>query len=345
MKEGITDMTEQTKKPQISLIISVYNTQLYIRECLDSVLGQTFTDWELIIIDDGSTDGSPAIIDEYARHDKRLRVVHKQNSGKPDSCNLAIKMIRGAYVGFLDSDDWIEPVYLETLYAAIQTPGVDFSSCGYLNEFRNHTSYDPVCTQTTLLTSCQTIKRIYLRKLYGYLHGRLFRRTLLQEPIPQLRRYEDMAVVHKWLSHAEGVILCPECLYHYRQRASSIMNSEGDRMVGMIPLFSSYYYYIKEQRLLNEDENKAIALRNYIRIAKNIARNISTDTEVFVLLNMIRREVLKLMPFPKRYLNPKSKRRLTYLIYSVKFFTFYLRFGRFFVLSRRKDAPKYEFFV
>lgn len=327
-------MTNNPEKPLVSLIISVYNTVLYLRQCLDSVIAQTYDHWELIVIDDGSTDGSAAICDEYANKDERIRVVHKANSGKPDCCNLAIGMVKGDYVGFIDSDDWVEPAYLKVMVDAISMDGIDFVSCSYINEFQNKPINDYVCAQTMHITSSQAIKRLYLRKLYGYLPGRLFDRELLQEPIPNLRRYEDMAVLHKWLSHGEGATLCTQCLYHYRQRASSIMNNESDRMVGMIPLFEDYYNYIREHRLLSIEENKAIALRNLIRIAKDIARNSVTGDNVLEILTHIRKVVKTILPFPHSYISHKTKHRVRILLFSVHFFTFIMRIGRFFVLSR-----------
>lgn len=325
-------MTEQPKTPQVSLIVAVYNTAPYLNQCLDSILRQTVADWELVVVDDGSTDGSAAICDDYARRDRRISVLHKPNSGKPDSCNLALQNVRGEFVAFVDSDDWLAPDMLEVLLRAISETGVDFASCGYLNEFKDATVPDPVCRRRQTLTRSQTVKMLFDRKLYGYLHGRLFRRSLLQEPIPQLGRYEDFAVIYKWVAHGCGTVLCPECLYHYRQRGSSIMNSRDDMMIGYVPLLEECYHYIIDHRLLDAGESKAIALRNYIRIAKDIGRKMPLK-EVRQPIQMIREAVVRLQPVPRNKLKAKTLRRTYYLRCSDRLFIFIMRISRVVVLN------------
>ena len=94
----------ESQQPLVSIIVSVYNTQAYLAACIDSVLAQTYPHWELLIMDDGSTDGSSAICDDYAHRDNRISVTHKPNTGKADSCNQAISLAKGEYITFLDSE-------------------------------------------------------------------------------------------------------------------------------------------------------------------------------------------------------------------------------------------------
>ena len=101
---------------KVSVITPVYNSELYLRQCLDSLLAQTLEQIEFILVDDGSPDGSPAICDEYAKRDSRVRVVHKENGGPASAVIAGIQAASGEYIGFLDSDDWIDPDYFETLY-------------------------------------------------------------------------------------------------------------------------------------------------------------------------------------------------------------------------------------
>ncbi|MBO5461462.1 MAG: glycosyltransferase family 2 protein, partial [Ruminococcus sp.] len=95
--------------PTVSIIVPVYNAEEYLRRCVDSILTQEYTDFELILVDDGSKDNSPSICDEYAKNDSRVHVIHKENTGVSDTRNLAISMACGTYLQFLDSDDWITP--------------------------------------------------------------------------------------------------------------------------------------------------------------------------------------------------------------------------------------------
>ena len=110
----------------ITVILPVYNTGRYLTRCLDSVLGQTFSDFELLAIDDGSSDGSASILDEYASVEPRMRVIHlPENHGVPYARNLAMDEAKGEYIYFMDSDDWIDPDYLEKMYAMAEKTGQD----------------------------------------------------------------------------------------------------------------------------------------------------------------------------------------------------------------------------
>lgn len=114
--------------PQISVIVPVYNAEKWLRRCVDSILAQTFTDFELLLIDDGSTDGSPSICDEYAGKDSRVRVFHKSNGGVSPTRNLGIVNPVVAFLTFINADDCVEPDYLENLLAG---KGCDLSVCNY----------------------------------------------------------------------------------------------------------------------------------------------------------------------------------------------------------------------
>ena len=105
--------------PLISIITPVYNVEQYLCQCLDSILMQDFQSWELILVDDGSTDASGTICDEYALKDKRIRVLHKENTGQADSRNVALQLAKADLIGFVDSDDWIERDMYDVLYRTL----------------------------------------------------------------------------------------------------------------------------------------------------------------------------------------------------------------------------------
>ena len=119
--------------PSISVIVPVYQAEKLLRPCVDSVLAQTFSDWELLLIDDGSRDGSPAICDEYAAKDQRIRVFHKPNGGVSSARNLGLQEVKGDCIAFLDADDAFAPKALETLWAMRQQSGVDTAGCAHWN--------------------------------------------------------------------------------------------------------------------------------------------------------------------------------------------------------------------
>ena len=116
--------------PELSIIVPVYKVEKYLPRCIDSILAQTFGDFELILIDDGSSDGCGRICDEYARKDKRIVVIHQKNMGVSAARNAGLDIARGRYIGFVDSDDWIEPQMYEVMMDAIRENGADMAVCG-----------------------------------------------------------------------------------------------------------------------------------------------------------------------------------------------------------------------
>lgn len=115
--------------PKISIISTVYNTGPYLRPAVESILAQTFTDFELLLVDDGSHDGSAAVCDALAQEDARIRVFHQPNGGPAHARNTGLDNARGDYIGMVDSDDLIEPTMFATLYSAVQVDGVRLAAC------------------------------------------------------------------------------------------------------------------------------------------------------------------------------------------------------------------------
>ena len=115
--------------PEISVIIPVYNTGVYLKKCVESILDQTFPDFELFLVDDGSSDESPQICDEYAAKDTRVRVIHQKNQGQSVARNNAIAQMQGQWVMFCDSDDWIHPQYFEILLSCMEKKKADIAIC------------------------------------------------------------------------------------------------------------------------------------------------------------------------------------------------------------------------
>lgn len=117
-------------KPCISIIVPVYNVEKYLKRCIDSILKQTFTDFELILVDDGSIDSSGMLCDKFAVQDKRIRVLHKKNGGASSARNCGLDIAVGKYIAFVDSDDWIEPCMYECLYRILKENGAQMAGCG-----------------------------------------------------------------------------------------------------------------------------------------------------------------------------------------------------------------------
>ena len=214
--------------PEISVIVPVYNVEKYLPRCLDSILAQTFRDFELILVDDGSTDASGAICEEYAARDSRIRVLHQENQGQAAARNRALDIAQGEYIGFVDSDDYIHPQMFEILMRNAWAHDADISVCccrmvnagGLYSEL----SQDE-CKQwqgKEFLTHC-LLNHVRLKP--WILCDKLFRRSCFASlRMPEGRINEDNAVVYKALYEAKCVVDCSEELYYYFQHDQSTVN-------------------------------------------------------------------------------------------------------------------------
>lgn len=288
------------KKPLISIIVPVYNVETYLRECLDSILAQTLTDWEAILVDDGSTDGSGAICDEYASKDARIKVLHKENTGQADSRNLAIAMAQADIVGFVDSDDWIEPGMYEILYNTMVENGADISMCGYFFNYVNKERAFGTSGETLILSGKDAMEEIIEDKyIHSYLWDKLFKKEMICEPLPKSYYYEDYSTLFKWFVKADKVAWCQVPLYHYRQRKGSTDHDTD-------PL-KRYHFFKAEQERLNylkqrnlmEDKRRQMEVRvvkTGVQQIKEIARLKKKDASSMKYINKISREILPMLP-------------------------------------------------
>ena len=135
-----------------SVVVPVYNVEKYLRECVESILRQTFDDFELILVDDGSKDSSGAICDEYAATDNRIKVIDKENEGQAIARNLGIKIAKGEYLGFVDSDDWVDEEYFENLYESAQRNNCDIACAGFKRCKPNKTKIKKSFNEEKVLT-------------------------------------------------------------------------------------------------------------------------------------------------------------------------------------------------
>lgn len=221
------------KSPTITIVSTVYNTRPFLEAAVNSILAQTFTDFELLLIDDGSSDGAGPLCDALAARDARIRVFHQPNGGPASARNKGLDNARGQYIGFVDSDDRIEPTMYETLYAALQAPGVRLAACsgdcideedhtipGRRVAIRQHGVRD---AETLLLETFQTgsyYGPLSWNKLFDI---RLFRDKDIHYDETMLFG-DDASVLHR-VFEGERCNCLPDVLYHYRTRAGQITST------------------------------------------------------------------------------------------------------------------------
>lgn len=220
---------------KLSIIVPVYNVEPYLRRCIDSILAQTFTDFELILVDDGSPDNCPAICDEYAEKDSRIVVIHKQNGGLSDARNAGLDIARGEYIGFVDSDDFIHPQMYECLINAQAKSNADIVICNsiFVDEEGhplNH-SFSPLSdSPSSGMEILNTYKDdVSINVHYIVVWNKIYERSLwsnIRFPLGKIN--EDEYVFHHIIGGAKKVVSVSDQLYYYRQTPGSIMNKHYD---------------------------------------------------------------------------------------------------------------------
>jgi len=230
----------ESSAPAISVIVPVYNVERYLRDCLDSVLAQSFDDFEIVIVDDGSTDGSSAIVASYSeRYPERIRSFTKANGGLSDARNFGMDRARGAYFAFVDADDEIVPPMLATMHARANDTGAELVLCGILHFSDRDLEgvYYPEPDMSVFGTSLAQEPRLLYRvdaaawdKLYA---RELFVRSGLRFPVGL--RFEDVPTTYRLLAYANRVEKVDEPLYRYRRdREESISGRYDERYLDLL---------------------------------------------------------------------------------------------------------------
>lgn len=213
----------------ISVIVPIYKVEKYLDCCINSIINQTYANLEIILVDDGSPDNCPAICDEYAKKDGRIKVIHKENGGVSSARNAGLKVASGDYIGFVDSDDWIEPEMYESLATMIQHDKTDISSVGIVkskDEAKN------ICENSN--QSICFSQREYMLKFFKvgsqetvyYMCNKLFKKSLIADDLFPLEYSvgEDTIALFKVLKKAKYISVSNQKLYHYRTQSGITSN-------------------------------------------------------------------------------------------------------------------------
>ena len=211
-------MNANISGPLISLIVPVYNVKDYLKTCLQSILEQTYKNLEIILVDDGSDDGSSSICDEFARMDQRIKTIHLPHSGVSAARNAGLAAATGELLGFVDSDDWIDHDMYQYLYTLMVEHDADVSACTYLLEQEGRPSKIINNTGKLHIFSKKEIIRALVKNdlVKNYLWAKLFKRKLFDRlSFPVGRVYEDVAVLYKVFYSSQKVVLSCVSKYHY----------------------------------------------------------------------------------------------------------------------------------
>ena len=300
--------------PEISIIVPVYRAEKYLNACVDSILNQTYSDFELVLIEDGSPDQSGAICDEYAQKDDRVRVIHQPNQGQAAARNHALPMTQGKWLCYVDSDDALHPQLLEHLHRAAEKSGAGISMCQFLEAPEPPEDYEqPAEFSYTLLTMDEkTLTELHDRDQYpGWVAcAKLIRRELVEGyPFHTGRVYEDNEAVTRWLLPAKTLAMLPTQLYFYRTNPESTTKSQFSlkrldylwALESMISYFQSVGFHTLAQRFVERYVEAAASacygVRNELKRPER-ANGILADVQRFLRrenLKLTRRERLSLL--------------------------------------------------
>ena len=233
--------------PKISVIVAVFQAGKTLRRCLDSIKNQTMTEWECVLVDDGSTDGSGEMCDEYASADARFRVNHKQNEGVAIARQTGIDSAKGDYVIFADADDWVEPDWLEKLYGKITADKADMAICDYERISSNHTEYWMGCPGS--LDKDEYLRGLLTGHYWGALWNKLVKRDCYRLYVsipPHMDYWEDLYVTCQLLTKEIKITCVPQMLYHYDigVNDNSLTKKHRENDIRSMMLFIDTFYPI-----------------------------------------------------------------------------------------------------
>ena len=277
------------KEPLVSVIIPVYNVEKYLPQCLDSLLAQTYKNFEAVAVNDGSPDGSLRILEEYARKDSRIKVFTKENGGIADVRNYGIEHASGELVAYVDSDDALHPDYLKVLVSTLTTYDADIAAAGFVRYYEDNGRMDErihgVGTvvmdreaalkdylSPATLTSVNTWNKVYKKSLFTE-NGIKFPAGLI---------YEDALTMHKIYMCAKRVVYTDEPVYYYRQRFGSIMNAKfDDRCLALKTIYPSVKKDLEDAGYTLEPELENYKLVNDLNMINAVADSAKPDKALF----------------------------------------------------------------
>ncbi len=258
-------MKKVSNEPLISVIIPVYKVEKYLEKCVDSVINQTYKNLEIILVDDESPDNCPKICDEYAKKDKRIKVIHKENGGVGSARNKGMEKAVGEYITFVDSDDWLEKNFIQEMLFIINKYKVDYVTCGYYRVYENKKEIINGNLEEIVIDSKEYVNKLLnVQNGYGFVHMKLIKK----EKISSLRFEEKLVVGEDALfniqlcKNIEKIVIYNKPLYNYYFNTNSVVRKYNNEYCNNY--LKSMIYMSEYIRKNYKSENVIQNLYNYI---------------------------------------------------------------------------------
>lgn len=289
-------------EPLVSVIIPVYNVLPYLREALDSIINQTYKNLEIIVVDDGSTDGSGEVCDEYLS-DPRVIVIHQENKGLSGARNTALDRMTGEYVAFLDSDDAYMPEMIEKMLDAIMRNDTDASICGYDACYTNKSFCSPNFRRTANIyfleekkLSCKEVLNLLIvDKICWAVWNKVFKRYIWDNiRFPEGDNFEDMRIMCQVIEQCKHIAIVPDVRVCYRKRAGSITNLQTEKSMRdyMLAIHTIEDYIRKHMYTIFSKESVHSFQEIYARILSTRYSELLLCPHSEESMNKIRKEIL-----------------------------------------------------
>ena len=287
---------------KISVIVPVYNVEQYLERCVDSIISQTYTNLEIILVNDGSTDNSGKLCDELAKKDERIRVIHKENGGLSDARNRGIDEAESDLVGFIDSDDYIDSDMYEVLLKNLNNTDADLSMCALYDVYNNTPEAQVANKETWELSSEQAIKMVMEAKILSVTAvNKLYRKSLFTDLKFEVGKIaEDAFIMIKLLDKCEKIVATNEKKYYYVHRENSITTQKfSTKFLNVIEAYEQNsniisekypklkdvaqtrmnwaYFYVLDRLLLDDNYNDKELENKLISYLKNYRKDILND--------------------------------------------------------------------
>lgn len=264
------------EKALISIIIPVYKVEKYLEKCIQSVINQTYENLQIILVDDGSPDNCGKICDEYAKKDHRIEVIHKSNGGLSDARNKGLEIAKGEYIGFVDSDDYIESDMYEVLYNLLKQYNVDVSICNFYTVSQGKIAIKNADNGIKEYNRIEILKEILLdNNIQSYAWNKLYKKELFNEiKYPVGKKYEDIGTTFYLLEKCNKVVVTGKPEYYYINRQDSIVNNVTETtIIDYIELIMQRYDYIEENIKELSSYNKDY-LKRILKTAEQDIKNL-----------------------------------------------------------------------
>lgn len=286
--------------PIISIIVPIYNVGKYLPKCIESILNQTFKNFELILVNDGSTDNSGVVCDDYAKKDTRIKIIHKSNGGVSSARNAGLYVAKGEYIGFVDPDDYIDKNMYEKLYRLCIDNNSDIAICRFNREINGKIQNKESTEEIIELNNMEVMNELFKGNLYRFsLCNKLFSKKCFNDVLfPEERIHEDLSTTYKLFANSKKAVYINYCGYIYVRRENSILTST--------------YNEKRLQAFIAWDEIIEFIDKNYYEIIEQV---IATFTywcvdNILYILNQVNNSKKK-----NNYLNIIQKYTTKYYIY------------------------------